>query len=218
MTAQTRLELAFEQLVDQCDILAVHDCECCSTCAHSLLAGELESKPHLRGYVFYHGQDLDSARDDGELYIRFASRGDTAEDTAAVGQAAAEILRACGLEVYWSGESDRAIHVTLPDEDIHFLDSMRDDDDVEDEDDEEDDEPGVGEEEEQESEEEEEGQQEGSNVAEDYYDALEGGGQARDVWLVLNSAWEQRLQASKERRPPGPPVRLPYTSEAFELA
>ena len=118
----------------------------------------------------------------------------------------------------WSGDHDRAIHVTIPDEDMHFLDSMREDDDIEGEEDEEQED---GEEEEQESEEEEEeeeAQQEGTAVVENYYDALEGGGQGRDVWLALNSALERRQQAGKERRPPGPPVRLPYASEAFELA
>ena len=112
----------------------------------------------------------------------------------------------------WSGDHDRAIHVTIPDEDIHFLDSLRDDDDIEGGEDDD-------EEEHEESEEEEEAaQQEGRSTAEDYYDALEGAGQGRDVWLALNSALERRQQAGKERRPPGPPVRLPYASEAFELA
>jgi hypothetical protein len=62
MMPRTRLERAFGQLEDVHDIRAVHDCECCSTCAHARLTGELATTPHLRGYAFYHGQDLESAR------------------------------------------------------------------------------------------------------------------------------------------------------------
>ncbi len=63
----TKLERAFSHLEIMHDILAMHDCECCSTCAHALLSEELLIQPHLRGYAFYHGQDLDSAR--GECWV-----------------------------------------------------------------------------------------------------------------------------------------------------
>lgn len=49
----TRLEQAFVVL-GRCNILAVHDCECCSTCAHARLSGELMARPELKGYVYYH--------------------------------------------------------------------------------------------------------------------------------------------------------------------
>ncbi len=72
-------------------------------------------KSHSDGYCFYHGQDLDRAVEDGELYLAFgdiASGGSDTAKGAEVGRRIKQALEAAGLTVKWDGTMKTRLLVT----------------------------------------------------------------------------------------------------------
>jgi hypothetical protein len=87
---------------------------CCSGCATSVIASDLEDDPDQKGYVFYHDQDRESGQESGKLCIRYGSRPEGSEaDSVAIGNLVAEALRKQGLVVDWDGNPNRVISVTM---------------------------------------------------------------------------------------------------------
>lgn len=70
----TRLQRAFEQMRRE-RLLVEENCACCSTCAHAHCFQLLADQPDKVGYLFYHGQDLDTAAGEAAPGRRSAGRG-----------------------------------------------------------------------------------------------------------------------------------------------
>jgi len=73
------------------------------------LAAEAHSPDQLRGYAFYHGQDLERAVESGDLYIAFGSLDDNKERNVAVGQMVRDVLRDAGFNVEWNDDPQTRI-------------------------------------------------------------------------------------------------------------
>lgn len=108
-TDAERLTDAFAEL-GAAGIVARENFECCNTCAHSAMGGEIEAEnaeraarglPPVHGFVFYHAQDAERL----EAYLGFGAAGaaDPGAD-AAVGHEIVAALRRHGLEPDWSGD------------------------------------------------------------------------------------------------------------------
>ena len=71
----------------------------------------LHQRPELRGFVAFHGQDLERVVDDGVLLLSFAHRSDQDEDFAVIGREVADRAREAGFDVVWNGEPTRRIEL-----------------------------------------------------------------------------------------------------------
>jgi sorbitol-specific phosphotransferase system component IIA len=69
----------------------------------------------IRGYCFYHGQDLERAVGGKGLMLAFGSFDDEAARKIAVGQTVQAALREVGLVVEWNGEPETRLHLPLID-------------------------------------------------------------------------------------------------------
>lgn len=100
-----RLDEAFAEL-DRQGIVARQNFTCCQSCGHSEIANEIEAtevfRP-VRGYVFYHIQDLESVVRNGYLYLAFGSVSGELKESEIIAQEICEILRKAGLEPDWNG-------------------------------------------------------------------------------------------------------------------
>lgn len=110
-----RIGAAFRALRRE-GILARQGFLCCQSCAGYAMgerADKLAAEGKApRGWVFYHGQDRDSLRTTGEVYIAFTGYGETT--TEEIGVDAAHQLREFGLEVEWDGTDRTRILVKGP--------------------------------------------------------------------------------------------------------
>ena len=109
-----RLDRAFAAL-EASGVLARQDFSCCMTCGSYQLWQEMKAVPPtraVRGYVFYHEQDTDSAAAGG-LCLRYGSADGTNESTQALGRHIVAALRAEGLRTEWNGCTDKCIVVQL---------------------------------------------------------------------------------------------------------
>lgn len=100
-TDNDRVDAAFAALSDR-GVLAEQDYWCCQTCGHAAAADEV-SERGLRGYVFYHQQDTESAVDGGGLFLAFGTGKPDAEADVAIASEAVAALREQGLTVSWDG-------------------------------------------------------------------------------------------------------------------
>ncbi|MEU0488346.1 hypothetical protein ABZ249_03895 [Nocardiopsis sp. NPDC006139] len=109
-----RLTAAFGEL-DSAGVVARENFECCNTCAHSAIRGEIEAENGARaaagldpvhGFVFYHAQDAERL----QPYLGFDAVGTTgAEAKTAVGHEIVETLRRHGLDPVWNGDPGQKI-------------------------------------------------------------------------------------------------------------
>jgi hypothetical protein len=114
-----RLDAAFREL-DGAGIVARQDFTCCMTCGTAEIGGQVEPDARdVRGFAFYHRQDLETAVERGVLHIAYgafyrepATEADPAE-TAAVGREVAAVLEEHGLLVLWDGDIEERIQVPL---------------------------------------------------------------------------------------------------------
>jgi hypothetical protein len=65
----------------------------------------------VRGYCFYHGQDLERAVAGDGLTLAFGDLDDDPAEKRAVGELVAAVFRKGGFEVDWNGDPDKRIHV-----------------------------------------------------------------------------------------------------------
>jgi hypothetical protein len=109
------LDMAFGVL-DRRGIVARQNFSCCQNCGHAEIGGEIEQaqkERSVKGYVFYHQQDTESAAETGALYLAYGAleKGRTA--LVEVGEHIVSILQAEGLQVEWDRDPRKRIRVDL---------------------------------------------------------------------------------------------------------
>lgn len=100
-----RLDEAFAEL-DRNGIVARQNFTCCQTCGHAEISYAIEDTEKfrpVRGYVFYHQQDLESAARNGYLYLAYGSLSGKEEDSAKIAQEISDTIKRHGLEPDWNG-------------------------------------------------------------------------------------------------------------------
>jgi hypothetical protein len=110
-----RLLQVFSQL-ERRGIICREDFTCCMTCGTSEIGDEMEEaggKAKVKGYVFYHRQDLEGAVESGELMLAFGAWDGTPESGGRIGTIVADALRAGGLTVDWNGTFKKRIAVRI---------------------------------------------------------------------------------------------------------
>lgn len=106
-----KLDLVFEQLEAE-GIVARQNFTCCQTCGHSEIWEEIEQARQERpvtGYVFYHQQDTERARDEGMLYLAYGACESEDEASIKVARRATELFQNSGFKVDWNGTLDKRI-------------------------------------------------------------------------------------------------------------
>lgn len=99
-----RLDEAFAEL-DRTGIIARMNFTCCQTCGHAEISYEIEATENIRpvrGYVFFHIQDTESAVRNGYLYLAYGSVSGDEKESAAVANEICGTLRKHGLEPDWN--------------------------------------------------------------------------------------------------------------------
>lgn len=111
-----RLDKAFDRLSLK-GIVARQHFTCCQTCGHYEIWDEIRQTEEIgqtvRGYVFYHMQDTESAYQDGFLYLAYGSTERTAEAMQKIGHEIVTALQDAGLIVSWNGELNKRIGVQI---------------------------------------------------------------------------------------------------------
>lgn len=100
-----RLDDAFAEL-DRNGIVARQHFACCQTCGHEAMQQEMAVAQRyrpVRGYVFFHRQDTESAVRSGHLYLAYCSVSYKPDEAVPVAQEVVDTLRRAGLEVDWNG-------------------------------------------------------------------------------------------------------------------
>lgn len=112
-----RLDEAFATL-DRKGIVARHNFTCCQTCGHAEIAYEVDETSHhrpVRGYVFYHQQDTESAVMGYGLYLAYGAVSSTEIASIDIGWEIVDALRDAGLSVEWNGSIQKRINVDIMD-------------------------------------------------------------------------------------------------------
>lgn len=114
ITVNDRIDAAFSFLEEQ-GIFAAQDFTCCSSCGHSEACGEVsfrqEQGKEVRGYVFYHHQDTDSALAGHGLYLAYGAAADGEEATEAIGREICSALSRYGISHQWDGSAKSRIFI-----------------------------------------------------------------------------------------------------------
>lgn len=100
-----RLDEGFAEL-DRHGIVARQNFTCCQTCGHTEIKAEIiKTKKHrpVRGYVFFHWQDTESAVRSGYLYLAFSSVSGKEQESELVAGEIVASLHHAGLEADWNG-------------------------------------------------------------------------------------------------------------------
>jgi len=124
---QARLRLAFKSLRAR-GYIALDRPACCASCSWArimeLAAGLLESgkRERIAGAVFYHDQDADHMREEGECYIGYGPLIDPVQwdatrelrEAVLIGRDVVKVLQAHRLAVEWDGSPKTRIRATIP--------------------------------------------------------------------------------------------------------
>jgi len=107
-----RLDEAFSDLNDS-GVIGLQNAGYTMSDGISDVSEELEYRDRsgVKGYCFYHGQDLERAVEGGGLMLAFGDIKDTDEGKRAVGGLVAEALSKVGFEVDWNGDPEKRISV-----------------------------------------------------------------------------------------------------------
>jgi hypothetical protein len=107
-----RLDEAFAAL-EESSIIALHNAGYTMSDGLSDVGEALNERVRsdVRGYCFYHEQDLERAVRGEGLTIAFGDLDDDPAQRADVGRAIKRALEAAGLETEWSGDSERRIQI-----------------------------------------------------------------------------------------------------------
>ena len=112
-----RLDKAFAELEQQ-GIVARQNFSDCGTCGVAEIGDEIKAAEkkggrNVRGYVFYHMQDTESAAGGHGLYLNYGSiRSDTQASLKVAGEVV-EALERHNLKTEWNGTIERRISVKL---------------------------------------------------------------------------------------------------------
>ena len=112
MTDCDRLDKAFADLNDN-GIVSLQNAGHTQSDGISDIAEELECRDRskIKGYCFYHGQDLERAVAGNGLWLAFGDLDDTPEGKQAVGKLILETLAKAGLNADWDGDTKKRISV-----------------------------------------------------------------------------------------------------------
>ena len=102
-----RLDDAFEEL-NSSGIIALQDAGTTISDGISDVSEiwHRRGKKGVRGYCFYHGQDLERAIHGDGLTIAFGDMNDDQKEKAAIGVVVSEVLKRHGFEVEWNGDPE----------------------------------------------------------------------------------------------------------------
>ncbi len=118
VTDTDRLELAFQALLQK-GIVPRHNFTCCGTCGVAEIGCEIEQEAKngnvIKGYVFYHQQDTESAVDGYGLYFNYGAVDENASDSdhIAIGEMLASVLQENGFEVNWDNSLNKRVGLNL---------------------------------------------------------------------------------------------------------
>lgn len=107
-TDADRIERAFAAL-EKKNILTRMNFTCCNTCGGSELWGEWQDED--KGYAFFHEQSMETAINDGKLYINFDSFIRSEPRKVEVGRTIVRLLKQAGLSVKWDKDPNKKIVV-----------------------------------------------------------------------------------------------------------
>ncbi len=115
-TDNDRLDAAFEKF-EQSGILSRQHYSDCGTCGAGEIWEEIEEllaqgRP-MRGYVFYHEQDTESAVESQGLYLSYGAVEEEPEASIAIGREIVAELKRQGLSTRWSEELKYRIGVDV---------------------------------------------------------------------------------------------------------
>lgn len=115
-TDNDRLEAAFTEL-EAGGIICRENFSCCNTCGSAEIWAEVDDAndviPHVRGWIFYHMQDTESAVEGGGIYLSYGAVADTKNAPLAIAREVVRTLTNHGLHVDWNGDITRRIMVEL---------------------------------------------------------------------------------------------------------
>lgn len=107
-----RLDRTFEKLNDE-GIIALHNAG--YTMSDGLSdVGEVLSeygRHGIRGYCFYHGQDLERAVNGGGLMLAFGDLDSDAKQKIAIGQFVKQALEDQGFVIEWNGDPESRLNI-----------------------------------------------------------------------------------------------------------
>jgi hypothetical protein len=106
------LDAVFEELEDA-GIIALQNAGVTMSDGLSDVDAQLASRDRsaIRGYCFYHGQDLECAMADGGLRLAFGDLDDDPEQKLAIGRIVEAAFRKGGFEVDWNGDPQTRIYL-----------------------------------------------------------------------------------------------------------
>lgn len=110
---KAKLNAAFKCFRAELRALARQNYMCCMGCGTSAGWQVIEAKPDkYKCLIFYHAQDADGLRKDGEVCLRYSTK-DGGADTKRLGERMCDILRSVGLNPKWNGDPDECITLDL---------------------------------------------------------------------------------------------------------
>jgi len=115
--AKEKLNLAFKRFRRELKVVARQNYLCCMSCGCAAGWDYIEKHPKKKfeGLVFYHRQDAEAMREEGQVHLRFSTK-DGGEPSRRLGSHLVEILKDVGLHVEWTGSPDHCIYVDLREE------------------------------------------------------------------------------------------------------
>ncbi len=116
VTDYDRLDRTFVELERQ-GIVCRQNFSCCGNCGSAEIWDEMrdakETGLSVRGYVFFHIQDTESAIEGGGLYLSYGAVAEGEASALEVAREVADALTQAGLQVDWDGSWERRIGVRL---------------------------------------------------------------------------------------------------------
>ncbi|MCU0535421.1 MAG: hypothetical protein MUD14_16150 [Hydrococcus sp. Prado102] len=107
-----RLDLAFEEL-NASGIIALQNTGFTMSDGHAEVAEELDrrDRANVKGYCFYHGQDLERAVKGDGLWLAFGDLDDAPATNLQIGNVLKNTLEKNGFTVEWNGDSQTRISI-----------------------------------------------------------------------------------------------------------
>ena len=107
-----RLDAVFAEL-DRGGVIALQNAGYTMSDGYSDVGERLadRDRDQVKGYCFYHGQDLERALAGGGLMLAFGNLDAEPTGKGAVGELVAAALRKAGFEVDWNGDPEKRIHL-----------------------------------------------------------------------------------------------------------
>ena len=111
-----RLDAAFADL-EAAGIVCRHNFSCCGPCGAAAMWNEIAAQRRaggaVRGYAFYHRQDLERALAGDGLYLNYGAVDEGEAAALGVAREVIAVLEHHGLRTEWNGEWSRRIGVAL---------------------------------------------------------------------------------------------------------